>query len=128
VAEKGQAALDEITSPRVLHGDPWPKNVLIRREPDGPSRIVALLDHERGLFGDPLSEWVFNGFDFPPVFWEAYGARPTDPAARVRAGIYRGMIDIQCLLEEPRYAYDATVHRRRLATEAEALPGLLAEV
>jgi Ser/Thr protein kinase RdoA (MazF antagonist) len=126
VAEGCAPALDEIAEPRVLHGDPWPKNVLIRREPGGgEARIVALLDHERGLFGDPLAEWVFEGCDFPPVFWEAYGGRPVDRAARVRAAIYRGTIDIQCLLEEARYpGWDASVHRRRLAEEAVSLAGL----
>ena len=127
VAVQGAAALDEIASPRVLHGDPWPKNVLIRRDAAGaPPRIVALLDHERGLFGDPLAEWVFNGWDFPPVFWEAYGARPSGATAEIRASVYRGMVDIQCLLEEPRYAYDATAHRRRLAEDAARLRRLLA--
>ncbi len=128
VAEKCADALDEIREPRVLHGDPWPKNVLIRREPgDTQAKIVALLDHERGLFGDPLNEWVFNfdGQAFPPMFWEAYGARPTDPAAQIRAAVYRGMIYIQCLLEEGRYFYDASPMRRRLTTEADALRRLL---
>ena len=126
VAAGCASALDEIREPRVLHGDPWPKNVLVRREPaGGAARIVALLDHERGLFGDPQAEWVFNGYDFPPVFWESYGARPADLAARVRAAVYRGMIDIQCLLEEPRYAYEAGAHRRRLFEAAGELRSLL---
>jgi aminoglycoside phosphotransferase (APT) family kinase protein len=126
-AERAAPALDEITRPFVLHGDPWPKNILIRREPHGgEARIVALLDHERGLFGDPLNEWVFNGYDFPPVFWEAYGARPTDPASRIREAVYRGTIDIQCLLEEARYGDDATAPRRRLAAATPELARLIA--
>lgn len=129
LAERGAAVLDEIATPRVLHGDPWPKNVLIRRASpaEGGPRIVALLDHERGHFGDPLAEWVFNGCDFPPVFWEAYGPRPTDPAASLRAAIYRGMIHIQCLLEIPRYEADPVAPRENLVGETALMRRLLAE-
>ncbi len=130
VAERGAAALDGITTPRVQHGDPWPKNVLIRRDAAGGSpRIVALLDHERGGFGDPLQEWVFNGYDFPPVFWEAYGPRPTDPASQIRANIYSGTINIQCILESTRYAdVDILTPRQHLTAATQDLRRLLAEV
>lgn len=127
VAETGAAILGEITEPRVLHGDPWPKNVLVRRV-DGRMRIVALLDHERGLFGDPWQEWVFHGCDFPPVFWEAFGARPTDPASRFRAAVYRGVIDLQCLLESVRYECDTSAARPRLLAGIEEMRRLRAEL
>ena len=128
VAERCVPALDEITAPRVLHGDPWPKNVLIRRDSAGGGpHIVALLDHERGGFGDPLNEWVFHGCDFPPVFWEAYGPRPTDPAALIRANLYRGTIAIQCILESTRYPdVDIATSRTHLTTATEDLRQLLA--
>lgn len=129
VVEGGVRWLDEIKEPRVLHGDPWPKNVLIRRGPgEGRARIVALLDHERGLFGDPLYEWVFHGCDFPPVFWGAYGSRPADAAGRFRAWVYRGMVDLQCLLEVVRYRCDAGDARERLRAGAAGMRRLLAEL
>ena len=121
--ERGTVALNEIKTPRVLHGDPWPKNVLIARDPE--PRIVALLDHERGGFGDPLNEWVFHGCDFPPVFWEAYGPRPVDPAAQVRAGVYRGTIAIQCVLESTRYPdVDVATPLQHLTRSSETLRAL----
>jgi aminoglycoside phosphotransferase (APT) family kinase protein len=126
-AETGAEVLGGITEARVLHGDPWPKNVLVRRE-EGRMRIVALLDHERGLFGDPWQEWVFHGCDFPPVFWEAFGARPTDPASLFRAAIYRGVIDLQCLLEAVRYDWDAAEVRPRLLAGAAEMRRLRAEL
>lgn len=129
VAERCAPALDLISEPRVFHGDPWPKNVLIRRDsPDDAPHIVALLDHERGGFGDPLSEWVFHGCDFPSVFWEAYGPRPTDPASQIRAHLYRGTIAIQCLLESTRYPdVDTATPRRHLTTSTQDLQQLLAK-
>ena len=129
VAERCAPALDLITEPRVLHGDPWPKNVLIRRDsPDAAPHIVALLDHERGGFGDPQSEWVFHGCDFPPVFWETYGPRPTDPASQIRANLYRGTIAIQCLLESTRYPdVDIATPRQHLANATEELRIILGD-
>lgn len=111
----------------MLHGDPWPKNVLIRRDAEtNAPRIVALLDHERGGFGDPFAEWVFNGYDFPPVFWESYGPRPTEPAAQIRAHLYRGTIAIQCLLESTRYPdVDTATPRRQLAESTPEIKKLL---
>lgn len=128
VAERCAPALDLISEPRVLHGDPWPKNVLIRRD-DGAPRIVALLDHERGGFGDPQSEWVFHGCDFPPVFWETYGPRPTDVASQIRAHLYRGTIAIQCLLESTRYPdVDTATPRHHLITATHTLQELLTKL
>lgn len=128
VAERCAPALDLITEPRVLHGDPWPKNVLIRRDSsDNTPRIVALLDHERGGYGDPQSEWVFHGCDFPPVFWDAYGPRPTDVASQIRANLYRGTIAIQCILESTRYPdVDTVTPRDYLANATHDLRRLLA--
>lgn len=130
VAKRCAPALDLISEPRVLHGDPWPKNVLIRRDfPDETPRIVALLDHERGGFGDPQSEWVFHGCDFPPVFWEAYGPRPTDPASQIRAHLYRGTIAIQCILESTRYPdVDTATPRQHLMNSTQDLQQLLAAI
>jgi aminoglycoside phosphotransferase (APT) family kinase protein len=41
----------QVNEPRVLHGDYWPGNVLWR---DG--RLVAVIDWEDALFGDPLAD------------------------------------------------------------------------
>ncbi|WP_436535690.1 phosphotransferase family protein [Actinoplanes sp. HUAS TT8] len=62
--------LDEVTEPRFVEWDLWDSNVMIR---DG--RIVAVIDHERAFFGDPLMEAGFTAVDLP-----AFG----DPTAFVR--------------------------------------------
>lgn len=63
-------ALEEVTEPRFVEWDLWDNNTLVR---DG--RIVAVIDHERAFYGDPLIEGGFTGLDLA-----AYG----DPTAFVR--------------------------------------------
>lgn len=111
--EGGRTLLDEIREARLLHGDPWPKNVLIRRKGDAV-RLVGLIDHERGLWGDPMNEWVFHRLDFPPSFWEAYGPRPQGLAPEFRSLCYRGLIEIQILLEGVRCGRDMICVRQSL--------------
>jgi aminoglycoside phosphotransferase (APT) family kinase protein len=103
----GQALLDVVSEPRLLHGDLWPKNVLIDRT-QSPPRIVGLLDAERGLWGDPLAEWIFYFLDIPPAFWEVYGRPPDDPATQFRQLAYRGMYIIQVLLEASRFGWETS--------------------
>ena len=51
VLAENAETLDEVTAPQLIEVDLWTKNSMIR---DG--RIVAILDHERALYGDPLME------------------------------------------------------------------------
>ena len=103
--EAGQALLDTVDKPHLLHGDLWPKNVLIDRS-QSPPQIVGLLDAERGIWGDPLAEWIFYYFDVPDAFWDVYGRPPTDPATQFRQLAYRGLYTIQILLEATRFGWD----------------------
>jgi aminoglycoside phosphotransferase (APT) family kinase protein len=125
--EDGRPFLDEITAPHLVHGDPWPKNVLVRRGADGVLRISGLLDQERGLWGDPMNEWVFHLLDFPAPFWEAYGPRPTGMAAEFRACVYRGLIDAQVILEKWRCGGDDHRFRQRLIETATRMRRLIVE-
>jgi len=70
VIDANLACLDEVTEPRFVEWDLWDSNVMIR---DGA--IVAIIDHERAFYGDPLIEAGFTGIDLP-----AFG----DPAAFLR--------------------------------------------
>jgi aminoglycoside phosphotransferase (APT) family kinase protein len=126
--EAAAHVLDQITQPRLIHGDPWPKNVLIRRDDGAMPRIVGLLDHERGLWGDPMDEWVFYHLNFPPAFWESYGPRPQGPDAEFRACVYQGLIDEQVVLEGWRYRFDASAYRRRLTVNAARMGRLVCEL
>lgn len=102
--EAGRAWLDTVAVPHLLHGDLWPKNVLIDRS-QSPPKIVGLLDAERGIWGDPLAEWIFYYYDIPAAFWQVYGRPSADPATQFRQLAYRGMYAIQGLLEATRFGW-----------------------
>ncbi|WP_062517803.1 phosphotransferase family protein [Demequina gelatinilytica] len=81
-------ALDEVTEPRLIEVDLWAKNSMIS---DG--RIVAILDHERALYGDPLMEAGLTGldlagFDDPADFMEGFGLRVLSETQRMRRRLY----------------------------------------
>lgn len=120
--QRGATVLDDFGAARMVHGDPWPRNLLISR--DAPE-IVGLLDHERAVFGDPMFEWVFHQMGFPRAFWDAYGPRPTGPAAEFRDEVYHGVIETQYILEGYRYRHEVGGTRARLAAGAARVPALL---
>lgn len=70
VVKKYEAWLDEITTPRLVHTDLWEGNILL--EPSDKSRIAAVIDADRAVFGDPDYElscpWLTN-----PGFLRGYG-------------------------------------------------------
>ncbi|BCJ39467.1 aminoglycoside phosphotransferase [Actinoplanes ianthinogenes] len=81
-------SLDEVTEPRFVEWDMWDSNVMVR---DG--RIVAIIDHERAFFGDPLIEAGFTGSEVPAygdssAFIRGYGRGPATEAERVRRRLY----------------------------------------
>ena len=89
--------LDEITIPRLLHGDLWPVNILVERDGASDPRISAVLDSDRVAWGDPLADWTFyllprrTTARIQAIFWDEYGAPETTVGARFRAGIYEGL-------------------------------------
>ena len=113
---RGKKLLDAIEAPKLLHGDLWPKNVLIDRT-QSPPKIVGLLDSERGLWGDPLAEWIFYFLEVPDAFWEAYGQPPEDAATRFRMAAYHGMYCVQLFLEAYRFGWDRDEFDRILAAK-----------
>jgi aminoglycoside phosphotransferase (APT) family kinase protein len=90
------ALLDEITRPRLLHGDLWSFNLLIQRTKEGP-RIVGVLDADRGAWGDPLADWTFYLLSRracpqeQALFWHEYGHPVADRGTLFRAQVYQGL-------------------------------------
>jgi aminoglycoside phosphotransferase (APT) family kinase protein len=85
--------LDEITEPRLLHGDLWTSNVLLAEDGREP-RIVGLLDHDRACWGDPAADWGFSVLASRPAearaeFLSTYGQIEVNEVAQWRSTVYR---------------------------------------
>lgn len=119
-----ESALDRCGPPRLLHGDLWPKNILI--DPTGEVPVITgLLDAERARWGDPAAEWIFGFLAIPEAFWTAYGADLSGPAlapeALPRRHIYNGRGALQLMLEAWRWRLDDGFARRILAESIDGL-------
>ncbi|WP_406629355.1 phosphotransferase family protein [Amycolatopsis sp. WGS_07] len=88
-ARRDAGLLDEITEPRLLHGDLWHVNVMLTPELE----IVGVIDHDRSWWGDPAADWTIHMASAKPgereAFWDTYGQPDTSSAARRRALYYR---------------------------------------
>ena len=125
------ALLDEIQTPRLLHGDLWLFNLLIGRGENGPG-IVGVLDADRAWWGDPMADWIMfvlahaeqeEGHSY---FWKAYGQPEDTRAARFRKTAYDGMHAATALVWSVRNDDEGTVQRAygTLREVANELPSL----
>lgn len=85
--------LDQITEPRLLHGDLWTLNILVDSDPDRPT-ITGILDYDAASWGDPLSDWTINQVQIRAgtevdAFWDTYGTPAASDAANIRALFYQ---------------------------------------
>jgi aminoglycoside phosphotransferase (APT) family kinase protein len=90
--DKYQAVLNEVTEPRLLHGDLWTVNVMMAPDARLPA-ITGVFDNDRTSWGDPESDWsIFMAAKKPgterDAFWESYGPRPSTAAATRRSLFY----------------------------------------
>jgi aminoglycoside phosphotransferase (APT) family kinase protein len=91
-AHRDQAVLDEVTVPRLLHGDLWTVNVMLEAGAAEPV-ICGLFDHDRAWWGDPEADWPLYMAARKPggardAFWDGYGPRPSGDAAARRSLYY----------------------------------------
>lgn len=108
--------------PRLVHGDLWPRNVLVEEHGDA-WRISAILDAERAFWGEPAAEWIFGFLDLPQAFWEAYGTR-LDPQhlagdLLLRSRVYQARGALQLVLECGRSGVDAGFAHENFRSAAE---------
>lgn len=111
--EAGRADLDRVARPCLVHGDLWPKNILIDRL-CGEPHITGVLDAERAFWGDPEAEWIFSFMDLPAGFWQRYGSLERGAAAAFRRLAYTGAGAIKLCLEASRFLFDDAPFRRIL--------------
>ncbi|WP_239711587.1 aminoglycoside phosphotransferase family protein [Paenibacillus sp. 19GGS1-52] len=97
--------LDEVTEPRLIHWDLWDGNVFVR---DG--RIVALIDWERALWGDPLMEYYFRYIENSEHFCRGYGRNFDSPNESARKNLYDLYIDLIYFIECYSRKYDSVGH------------------
>ncbi|MGI5271061.1 phosphotransferase family protein [Nonomuraea sp. CA-218870] len=128
-------ALDEVTTPQLVHFDIWPGNVFLDLSGPRP-RIQAIIDHERAFWGDPLAEFIT-----PTIFADLREDDPLvvgyrevtpfelTPAAHVRLDLYRAYLYLILLVENgPRQYPEAEYARLRdlsTASLAEVLDRLV---
>lgn len=100
ILDKMAGVLDEIRTPRLVHGDLWLRNILITRR-NGTYGITAILDWDRCVWGDPCFEWILHGLDLRSAFWEAYGKLEADPRSHEkRKLLYKALGCLQAGLED----------------------------
>jgi aminoglycoside phosphotransferase (APT) family kinase protein len=97
---------DEITEPRLLHGDLWTANVMIAPGAPEPT-ITGLCDCDRAWWGDPGADWsIYRAGQRPgterDAFWDTYGSPPATPNAAQRARFYQVLHVGTLRLEEHR--------------------------
>ncbi len=97
---------DEITEPRLLHGDLWTANIMISPGAAEPA-ITGICDCDRASWGDPAADWsIYRARQRPgterDAFWDTYGTLPATASAAQRARFYQVLHVGTLRLEEHR--------------------------
>lgn len=89
-------ALDEVTTPRLIHWDLWDGNIFV----DERGQITGLIDFERALWADPLMEANFVFHVNERAFFEGYGRDPFDlPGSPIRRTLYNVYLYLIMIIE-----------------------------
>lgn len=116
--------MDAVTEPRFVEWDLWNSNTMVA---DG--RIVAIIDHERAFWGDPLIEAGFTGLDLPVIgdpsaFLRGYGREQFTDAERGRRRLYSLYLILIMVIETKYRGHDTPTQydwaRERLTELMEA--------
>lgn len=78
--------LNEIKEPVLVHADLWEGNVLVSED---AKNLVAIIDADRAIFGDPEFEFASPWLQQKP-FFAGYGKIPVEtPASKIRKRLYQ---------------------------------------
>ena len=107
-AARRHAVLDEVSEPRLLHGDLWTVNVLLDPAAPAPA-ITGLVDSDRGWWGDPLADWtIYRALQRQgaerAAFFDSYGPLPSADGDELRARFYLARHLVGIRLERRRLA------------------------
>ncbi len=107
--------LDQITQPRLVHGDLWTVNILLKHEESGP-QIVAVLDSDRGSWGDPMADWTMFLLNWhkpkgAEAFWEAYGQVTEGLGPEFRKLVYQALAIGGAFIEAQQHGRKDTIIR-----------------
>lgn len=105
-ASRDRGILDEITEPRLLHGDLWHANVMLMPGEPEPT-ICGVFDWDRASWGDPAFDWAIFLAGMRPgterdSFWETYGPPASTPSARRRSLYYQASHIVAARVERHR--------------------------
>jgi aminoglycoside phosphotransferase (APT) family kinase protein len=129
-------ALDEVTTPLLVHFDLWEGNILLERPAGEEPRIGGLIDGERMFWGDPLADFVSLALlgdikkdeAFLAGYREAGGRAEFDTPARIRLALYRAYLYLIMLTETIPRAVGADRERWVQETVAPELVAALEEI
>jgi aminoglycoside phosphotransferase (APT) family kinase protein len=121
-------ALDEVTTPVLVHFDLWDGNILVDSSSATP-RIGGLIDGERAFWGDPLADFVslalLSDIRQDRAFLEGYrqagGPVVLDAGSEVRLALYRTYLYLIMLAEVTPRSFTPAERRRREVAVAPAL-------
>jgi Phosphotransferase enzyme family len=110
------SALDEVTTPVLVHFDLHDGNILV--DTGDTARITGLIDAERALWGDPLADFVCLALlddihrdkEFLAGYREAGGPVTLDGSSPVRLALYRSYMYLIFLVEAGIRQYPASVY------------------
>ena len=132
LAARHESALDEVTTPVLVHFDLWDGNILVDLD-GGTPRVGGLIDAERAFWGDPLAEFVSLALlgdirrdeTFLAGYREAGGPARLDASSPVRLALYRSYLYLIMLVEAVPREYDGRVYAW---LERHVAPALAAEL